>query len=1150
MLDTSATTLTNLSNISSMVYNPATWMLEISSSAIEAQLNIDFAEIYANSWLYGRNQGLIKQLITPSSGSEDIYFSTQEQQLRQGLGNNFKISFQEFKNKLLEPGLVDHIVVSNKSVAKRNISNIAMMMEKSPAAYAEDWSIQLEKSLRSKAPVEALEEIGIRLQRWNSQPELSFAEYRMFGLISGEDKLFLNAIFLRLGDAFRSGNKHIKRSLVKLFLKMKSRERGEEGILSKGKLENYLELVRRVKEVFDKGDAEERTFALLLLGCWAHFTKDCPDIRCDVLSSLVTGGVCEVKAALFAAGCLSELCDDFASVFLEILATMIQSQDISEDVKLACGRAFAKLWCPFSLAQKAYKTGLKVLMDSSENRFSALMLTSLSKIASRWMLLVPSQVELLFLFLSEERSLHIQATSLRCCRIILKNGVCSVPSTTGTISKLFGILHRSNLEPTIQLEALRVLHKILLFDLSIIACTEIPEIFLELLAIIKTTLHSSCTLTRVVAVRVLADLSGIVLGRVDMVSCGAGYALASQMTSFVLDHIFCLMTPKASSFYQDDIVVEFEVKILLSPLFNLVENHPYLHSLVLNNLCLFTDKFMKMLDAVKDLDLKMLSESNIMLHVSKIIVACLQNLENTDDTETSQILEAVKLQSQNICHRSYFGSHTSMSYFLLLHLLSTFISMRHVAQEVVSLSRNSALSYADSIFQSDKLAFECAKIKMLDGNTYWYLYKAGITAACQGAWFTSSFIFEELIMAVQSASCSCWLKFLAQYSMAEKQIQLYILADQGNSVSFRQNLLAASNTLLSSKQILSTSDMDDMFSFQTWFLTLRANTLKTVVDMLKLLDTLHLYTATSHDLGSLCHSSIEVSRRMYILAQEFDLLLASFMVMDRQSVMSVSALAFSCSLMAFVAGFAFLVPNMHSSENNRISEFSNSADPHLALLIEDLIARVTHANCKTRESLLFLQKSFRNCKGCFSGWSQNKITCTSYEAIVLHKLAEYSIREIIGLGNEAQQDSEGLSRILTNGTQLLLQIFSRLMLIPVRTPRHFFRIRPAVSSEVLMMNEDGQTIDGSSILSGVPLSLNLSFQLKNKPVGPPGPLNKAYCILSFTAPSQKTNRQAQPSRQDQAINDVMDLNEKLSRYVAGSVCTHGALTKSNGTVAA
>ncbi|XP_020580716.1 ATP-dependent zinc metalloprotease FTSH 8, mitochondrial-like [Phalaenopsis equestris] len=34
-----------------------------------------------------------------------------------------QISFQEFKNKLLEPGLVDHIVVSNKSVAKVYVKN-------------------------------------------------------------------------------------------------------------------------------------------------------------------------------------------------------------------------------------------------------------------------------------------------------------------------------------------------------------------------------------------------------------------------------------------------------------------------------------------------------------------------------------------------------------------------------------------------------------------------------------------------------------------------------------------------------------------------------------------------------------------------------------------------------------------------------------------------------------------------------------------------------------------------------------------------------------------------------------------------------------------------------------------------------------------
>ncbi|CAL8161729.1 unnamed protein product [Prunus armeniaca] len=61
-------------------YNPATWMLEISSTAVEAQLKIDFALVYANSDLYRRNQELIKELSTPQPGSKDLYFATRYSQ--------------------------------------------------------------------------------------------------------------------------------------------------------------------------------------------------------------------------------------------------------------------------------------------------------------------------------------------------------------------------------------------------------------------------------------------------------------------------------------------------------------------------------------------------------------------------------------------------------------------------------------------------------------------------------------------------------------------------------------------------------------------------------------------------------------------------------------------------------------------------------------------------------------------------------------------------------------------------------------------------------------------------------------------------------------------------------------------------------------
>ncbi|XP_068338703.1 ATP-dependent zinc metalloprotease FTSH 10, mitochondrial-like [Pyrus communis] len=59
-------------------------------------------------------QSLITPLLVIGLFLSSFSFGSPDQQ---------QISFQEFKNKLLEPGLVDHIVVSNKSVAKVYVRN-------------------------------------------------------------------------------------------------------------------------------------------------------------------------------------------------------------------------------------------------------------------------------------------------------------------------------------------------------------------------------------------------------------------------------------------------------------------------------------------------------------------------------------------------------------------------------------------------------------------------------------------------------------------------------------------------------------------------------------------------------------------------------------------------------------------------------------------------------------------------------------------------------------------------------------------------------------------------------------------------------------------------------------------------------------------
>ncbi|KAK4267406.1 hypothetical protein QN277_024192 [Acacia crassicarpa] len=61
-------------------YNPATWMLEVSSIAVEVRLGMDFAEHYKSSSLFQRNKALVKELSTPPPGAVDLYFPTQYSQ--------------------------------------------------------------------------------------------------------------------------------------------------------------------------------------------------------------------------------------------------------------------------------------------------------------------------------------------------------------------------------------------------------------------------------------------------------------------------------------------------------------------------------------------------------------------------------------------------------------------------------------------------------------------------------------------------------------------------------------------------------------------------------------------------------------------------------------------------------------------------------------------------------------------------------------------------------------------------------------------------------------------------------------------------------------------------------------------------------------
>ncbi|KAK9130366.1 hypothetical protein Sjap_010853 [Stephania japonica] len=375
------------------------------------------------------------------------------------------------------------------------------------------------------AQIEAIVKIGSRLVEWNEEPCSALVTIDMFGLVPNEDKLFANAILLRLSDAFRTGDKHTKISILKIFL-LEHRHRTKKGkryrgIFAREGVPNYKEMLRRVKTVFDMGDVESRALALRLLGCWADIAKDNADIRYMILSSLgschvletftndckeaigarregfppVEGVVMdegetlmflehcietldeangitdlvleamkllvEVKASMFAAGRFSELSDDFASIFLEALVNIITSSKTSSTIKLAGARAFAKLNSSSILTSRAYKSGRKLVDNCSEEKFLIELLIALSKLASKSICLIHEQVDLLLSFITEKHALCVHVVVFQCLSFLLAGGICRSSLNVDMIKRLFHTINTNFPAMTQNGGALHILRKVI-----------------------------------------------------------------------------------------------------------------------------------------------------------------------------------------------------------------------------------------------------------------------------------------------------------------------------------------------------------------------------------------------------------------------------------------------------------------------------------------------------------------------------------------------------------------------------------------------------------------------------------------------------------------------------------------------------------------
>ncbi|CAA6665303.1 unnamed protein product [Spirodela intermedia] len=779
-------------------------------------------------------------------------------------------------------------------------------MERIPAACAMNWSIELEKGIRSRRqghPEEVIEQIGPRLLSWSRESCATLSASKMYDLIPGEERSFANTILTRLVDAFRSGNNRMRSSILKVFLlelkHIKDKGKRYNGILSKKRLPNYLELLKRLWLVFDTGDVEARALSLRLLGCWAPLTHDNADVQNIVISSLQSKHVLEVKASLFACGCLSILSEDFVRIILGILVDVFCSVTVPLDVKFATARAFGEIQCSSLLACRAYKSGKNLVQGVHLEGYRIELLSSLTRLAVKSVILIPEQVDFLLTFMVEGCSSVTKSMTLKCVRFLCFRGFSHFSAKGNVLSILMDRVNDPELPLALQCDVLKTLRQ-LFSDLPKVCHEDTPQ-FRGLVMCVQLASQSPHISKRYLSLGFLVDIvCNTKRARKGNYSCTEKLSLEyvksqSQVSTdefpavngadSLLKDVFLLLlddiasvlnksdngTMRKTEFVEDTgwcdngYDIKQKYRILSNYVLRLVKGCPALSVVVLSRFRSLIEDMVSQMEIELDKSNPSFESQDYAQDVPETIISCIRcfvipclNLldENGQTgTEVCAVVELLMDSLQKVDFCNY--DPLEMVYFRLFSLISrceTSGRMQMICSSDAYLDPN----ISEDIFK-----------KMMTRNKYWMVYKAGKYSLTEGLWFAATYAFKNLIAKAKSDSCRSWLKCLMLFSGAETEIRLLLFPEHGaklvNELCFdidrerphegieermgsceggiglmhmhREKLSRVHRRICSSQEILSVvGTQKGGFWFQNWFLNLRGKGLEILLELLGHLD--------------------------------------------------------------------------------------------------------------------------------------------------------------------------------------------------------------------------------------------------------------------------------------------------------------------------
>ncbi|XP_010317177.1 uncharacterized protein [Solanum lycopersicum] len=802
-----------------------------------------------------------------------------------------------------------------------------------------------------------------------------------------------------------------------------------------------------------------------------------------------------------------------------------------------------------------------------------------------------NKVELLSSFLTKDRGLRLQVMALKCLRFILAKGMYHFPANSNVTLKLFGVINQLDFPPALHFDALRALCKILPPNLDTIPCTEILTIFSKFLQVVEVKLQSPVISERVFAIHVLACIFDKLLGILKDAAGGIGSIVSSRMLTFTLDRISQLIKLEVDNPHPDK-GTEQEVKSLLFILVDLVGRHQDLCGIVLDKICIVIEHLVDVLNEItsmtnsvsKDHHITELDKENhtstasrVLIYLSQILITCFEKLDISTGGAT-EVFNRMEHLVEHVHQCSLLPVYVHLIYDFLLHFHAAYqCKWLEIGEDLGSNrnfrpSRYNSLSHDGPLSQHEILIIDRVK-QILVKKDYWLSYKLAKYAACNGAWLVAAYIFGELIPMVQSDLCCFWLKSLSHLSELERKFQLFGLTLSGNAAGEImtadqiENVIGAANKLCSLEESFDASVSGLAFSFQRWFITLRSKVVRTVADVLKLLSMnllsqdatstkqieariLVWHSNSSKGLSSLLQLLAHASSQFMMLVKEFDLLAASFIVMDRKSMKIVSDLGLSCSLLAFSTGLTLRLASFRGKQNCSTYGLETTDEQFHAQLVHDLLRRLGFTDIETSKNLRHLLDFHRSSRSCSTQEFRNEVSTTSVEARDIAKLCKYSVQRLLSLQAILVHENNGISQIPRDALPLLFNIIFSWIQIPFRTPKHFFQLRPPISAELFITNEDGKRIDDISVFSGFQLPLTLCIQLRNISQDQLSQVSKLYCILH-----SRTSFQVFSANRDKKVSEsicqawksdhMVGLNDKLLHFTTGTTERDGLRAMEN-----